>query len=60
VGSGHWGTGRLREALRSGLASGRIRRVGRDRFTAADDGVTPSGGGGVGGGGATDDLFGGP
>ncbi len=29
-----WGPGRLRQALRSGVASGRIRRVGRDRYAA--------------------------
>ena len=30
----YWGPGRFRAALRSGLASGRIRRVGRGRFAA--------------------------
>lgn len=30
-----WGPGRLRQALRSGVASGRIRRVGYDRYAAA-------------------------
>ena len=30
-----WGPGRLRQALRSGVASGRIRRVGKDRYAAA-------------------------
>ncbi len=29
-----WGPGRLRHALRSGIASGRIRRVGRDSYVA--------------------------
>jgi MFS family permease len=29
-----WGPGRLRQALRSGVASGRIRRVGHDRYAA--------------------------
>jgi MFS family permease len=32
VGGRRWGPGRLRDALRSGLASGRVRRVGRDRY----------------------------
>ena len=30
----YWGPGRFRAAVRSGLASGRIRRVGRGRFAA--------------------------
>ena len=34
VGARRWGPGRLRDALRSGLASGRVRRVGRDRYAA--------------------------
>jgi hypothetical protein len=29
-----WGPGRLRQALRSGLASGRVRKLGRDRYLA--------------------------
>ncbi len=29
-----WGPGRFREALRSGVASGRVRRLGRDRYAA--------------------------
>ena len=29
-----WGPGRLRQALRSGVATGRIRRIGRDRYEA--------------------------
>jgi MFS family permease len=32
-----WGPGRFRTALRSGLASGRIRRVGHDRYAAAQE-----------------------
>ena len=32
----HWGPGRFRSALRSGLASGRIRRVGHDRYAPGD------------------------
>ncbi len=35
LGARFWGPGRLREAMRSGLASGRIRRVARDRYAAA-------------------------
>jgi len=30
----YWGPGRFREAVRSGIASGRIRRVGRNRLAA--------------------------
>jgi hypothetical protein len=32
AGARYWGPGRFRTAVRSGLASGRIRRVGRDRY----------------------------
>jgi MFS family permease len=35
----HWGPGRFRQAVRSGVASGRIRRVGRDRYARGQ--VTP-------------------
>ena len=41
----HWGPGRFRTAIRSGLASGRIRRVGRDKFAAGfppTDGAQPT------------------
>jgi hypothetical protein len=38
VGSRAWGPGRFRGALRSGLASGRIRRLGPDRYAASQDG----------------------
>lgn len=38
-----WGPWRYRSALRSGLASGRIRRVGYDRFAASDDGTAGAG-----------------
>ena len=34
TGARRWGPGRLHGALRSGLAAGRIRRVGRDRYAA--------------------------
>ncbi len=34
TGARRWGPGRLHGALRSGLAGGRIRRVGRDRYAA--------------------------
>ena len=34
VGARTWGPGRFRDALRSGLVSGRVRRVGRDRYAA--------------------------
>ncbi len=37
VGARYWGPGRFRAALRSGVASGRIRRIGRERFAAATD-----------------------
>ncbi len=36
-----WGPGRLHQALRSGVASGRIRRVGRDRYGAGRHPHTP-------------------
>lgn len=42
VRSRHWGPGRLRDALRSGLASGRVRRVGRDRYAAGNAPVDAS------------------
>ncbi|HUI03569.1 MAG TPA: MFS transporter [Acidimicrobiales bacterium] len=35
VAARHWGPGRLRAALRSGVASGRIRRLGHGAFAAA-------------------------
>ena len=35
VGARTWGPGRLRNALRSALASGRVRRLGRDRYVVA-------------------------
>jgi MFS family permease len=43
VRANRWGPGRFRAAVRSGLASGRIRRVGRGRFAAAGwpDGTGP-------------------
>jgi hypothetical protein len=34
AGARYGGPGRFREAMRSGLASGRIRRVGRQRYAA--------------------------
>jgi hypothetical protein len=34
VGARYWGPGRFREAIRSGLATGRARRVGRQRYAA--------------------------
>lgn len=40
LGARYWGPGRLREAVRSGVASGRIRRVGRARYAAASSGAT--------------------
>ena len=38
----YWGPGRFRAALRSGLAAGRIRRIGPDRYAAAagDEGAS--------------------
>ena len=44
VGSRAWGPGRLRGAIRSGLASGRIRRLARDRYAVAqrEEGPVPS------------------
>jgi hypothetical protein len=42
VRSRHWGPGRLRDALRSGLASGRVRRVGRDRYAAGRPVTAPA------------------
>ncbi|HTT87045.1 MAG TPA: hypothetical protein VMF60_06745 [Acidimicrobiales bacterium] len=35
VAARHWGPGRLRTALRSGVASGRILRLGHSHFAAA-------------------------
>jgi MFS family permease len=40
VGARAWGPGRSRGALQSGLTSGRIRRLGRDRYVVADEEVT--------------------
>ncbi len=37
VGAQFWGPGRFRTAVRSALASGRIRRLGRNRLAAATD-----------------------
>jgi len=37
VGARFWGPGRFRTAMRSGLASGRIRRLGRGRYAAGSD-----------------------
>jgi MFS family permease len=34
VGARYWGPGRFRAAVRSGVAAGRIRRVGRNRYAA--------------------------
>jgi MFS family permease len=36
VGARYWGPGRFWAAMRSGLASGRVRRVGRGRYAAGD------------------------
>ncbi len=38
AGGRYWGPGRLRDALRSGLGSGRIHRVGRDHYAAGSPG----------------------
>jgi hypothetical protein len=35
VGAQYWGPGRFRAAVRSAVASGRIRRLGRNRLAAA-------------------------
>jgi len=43
IGARYWGPGRFRTAIRSGLASGQIRRVGRDRYAAGTP-ATPSNG----------------
>ena len=37
VGSRAWGPGRLRNALRSALVAGRIRRIGRERYAAVQE-----------------------
>jgi len=34
LGARYWGPGRLRQAVRAGVSSGRIRQVGRDRYAA--------------------------
>ncbi|MGH9019213.1 MAG: hypothetical protein ACRDY1_15795, partial [Acidimicrobiales bacterium] len=43
VGARYWGPGRFRTATRSGLASGRIRRVGRSRYAAGGGPATAEG-----------------
>jgi MFS family permease len=43
VGARYWGPGRFRTAMRSGLASGRIRRVGRQRYAAGQRSADVSG-----------------
>jgi MFS family permease len=45
VGAQFWGPGRFRTAVRSALASGRIRRLGPNRLAAAEMGRVPAGGG---------------
>jgi MFS family permease len=39
VGARHWGPGRFRRAVRHGLATGRIRRIGRGRYEASNGGI---------------------
>jgi MFS family permease len=41
AGARYWGPGRFRTAMRSGLAAGRIRRVGWNRFAAGNDARSP-------------------
>jgi len=36
AGARYWGPGRFRDAVRSGLASGRIRRIARERYAAGE------------------------
>ena len=42
AGAKYWGPGRFRTAMRSGLAAGRIRRVGWNRFAAGNEPGRPN------------------